>query len=65
MQRKREKKANQKGDEVTEKKVIEVPTDKIVCGRTEVPSKCGTCGSHLMIGGPIWHDKIHNMDFVK
>ena len=36
-----------------------------MCAKTEVPSKCGTCGSQLIIGGPIWNDRIHNIDFVK
>ncbi len=40
-------------------------TEKIVCAKTDVPSKCGVCGSPLIIGGPIWHDRIHNIDFVK
>jgi tRNA G26 N,N-dimethylase Trm1 len=26
---------------------------------------CGSCGNALHIGGPIWHEKIHNIDFVK
>lgn len=39
--------------------------EKIVCAKNEVPQKCGTCGSSLMIGGPIWNDKIHDIDFVK
>lgn len=65
MEKKRERKAYQKGEEVVQKVAAELPTDKIVCGRTEVPSTCGTCGSKLMIGGPIWHDPIHNIDFVR
>ncbi len=42
-----------------------MPTDKIVVGRNEVPACCGTCNGPLQIGGPIWHDKIHNIEFVK
>jgi tRNA (guanine26-N2/guanine27-N2)-dimethyltransferase len=30
-----------------------------------VPEQCGNCGDRLAIGGPIWHEPIHNLDFVK
>jgi tRNA G26 N,N-dimethylase Trm1 len=30
----------------------------------QAPSNCGVCGSNMQIGGPIWSDKIHNIDFV-
>ena len=39
--------------------------EKIVCAKSEVPSKCGNCGGQLNIGGPIWNGKIHDIDFVK
>ena len=38
---------------------------EVKCAKNDVPSKCGTCSSHLKIGGPIWSEKIHNIDFVK
>ena len=38
---------------------------KTICAKNEVPSKCGVCGGQLVIGGPIWNDKLHNLDFVK
>ncbi len=31
----------------------------------QVPSTCGSCGSNLTIGGPIWNQPIHNTDFVR
>ena len=31
----------------------------------KVPSACGSCGSNLTIGGPIWNQPIHNTDFVR
>lgn len=64
MIRRRERKAEQK-DEKFDKATMDFPTDKIVCGKNSVPERCGSCGGQLTIGGPIWHDKIHNMDFVK
>ena len=39
--------------------------EKIVNAKTEVPSNCTTCGSQLMLGGPIWNRSIHNIEFVK
>lgn len=66
MQRRREKKAHQKGETLVEKVTNEsAQSDKIVCGRNMIPTACGTCGDKLTVGGPIWHDKIHNIDFVK
>ena len=43
MIRRRERKAEQK-DEKFDKTTIDLPTDKIVCGRNEVPTRCGSCG---------------------
>lgn len=31
----------------------------------EVPHQCETCGSKLQLGGPIWNEKIHNLEFVE
>ena len=33
--------------------------------RVEVPSSCTVCDSKLTIGGPIWNQPIHNVDFVR
>jgi tRNA (guanine26-N2/guanine27-N2)-dimethyltransferase len=67
--RRREKKAGLKEGhnqaEVEKEEVKQTEFEKIVCAKNEVPQKCGTCGSPLMIGGPIWNDKIHDIDFVK
>ena len=30
-----------------------------------VPERCPECGSGYAVGGPIWSDPIHDMDFVK
>ena len=32
---------------------------------TSVPSSCGSCGSNLTIGGPIWNSPIHNVSFAE
>ena len=32
---------------------------------SKVPSACGSCGSQLTIGGPIWNKPIHNVSFAK
>jgi len=31
----------------------------------KIPNVCGTCDSQLTIGGPIWNQPLHNVDFVK
>jgi len=31
----------------------------------KVPPQCGSCGSQLTIGGPVWNEPIHNVAFVK
>ena len=54
-----------KTSETKEEVHHERKNEKIVCEKSEVPCKCGVCGSDLMIGGPIWNDKIHNINFVK
>lgn len=30
-----------------------------------MPRECGSCGGSLIIGGPIWSGRIHNLDFVE
>lgn len=30
-----------------------------------MPSVCGSCDGKMMIGGPIWNGKIHDIDFVR
>lgn len=30
----------------------------------EVPTKCNVCDSNLQLGGPIWSEPIHNIQFV-
>ena len=37
----------------------------MVNAKQEVPDKCLTCGNSLIVGGPIWSDKIHNVEFVQ
>ena len=56
-----------KTEEIKEahKESKERKNERIVVAKSEVPCKCGVCGSDLVIGGPIWNDKIHNIDFVK
>lgn len=39
--------------------------EKIVNAKVEVPQNCTTCGSNLMVGGPIWNAEIHNYDFAR
>jgi tRNA G26 N,N-dimethylase Trm1 len=67
--RRREKKAGLKqGDvpaELEKEEIKQTELEKIVCAKNEVPQKCGNCGSPLTIGGPIWNDKIHDIDFIK
>ena len=49
-------------DEVVEEVKTEQPLrEKIVNAKVEVPSNCKTCGRDLMLGGPIWNDKIHSI----
>jgi len=38
---------------------------KIRTAMTSVPSVCGTCDSKLTMGGPIWNQPIHNVDFAR
>lgn len=38
---------------------------KFSVAKFEVPSKCYTCDGTLQMGGPIWNQKIHDIDFVK
>lgn len=38
---------------------------RIINARSEVPSECGTCGGTLLVGGPIWNERIHNLAFVE
>ena len=33
--------------------------------RMVVPQCCKVCDGALTIGGPIWTDPIHNIDFIK
>ena len=33
--------------------------------KVTVPSCCRVCDGPLVIGGPIWNKKLHNIDFVK
>lgn len=39
--------------------------EKIVNAKVEVPEKCLTCESNLVLGGPIWNDKIHSVEFAE
>ena len=45
MARRREKKASEK-EEIIEK-INTIEEERITCGRNEVPTCCGTCGSQL------------------
>lgn len=63
--KRREKKLAAKEEKVLGKEIPEAQTDKIVTARHTVPNQCGNCGDRLTIGGPIWHEPIHNLDFVK
>ena len=38
---------------------------RIRCALTNVPTVCGTCDSRLTIGGPIWNQPIHKVNFAK
>ena len=39
--------------------------ESIRCARVDAPSFCGSCDGKLMVGGPIWNGKIHDLDFVR
>ena len=30
-----------------------------------MPHECTTCGNSLIVGGPIWSDKIHSVEFAQ
>ena len=38
---------------------------RVALPRVEVPACCNVCDGQLTIGGPIWNQPIHNIDFVK
>jgi tRNA G26 N,N-dimethylase Trm1 len=42
-----------------------VKVESIRCARVDAPSVCGSCDEKLIIGGPIWNGKIHDIDFVR
>lgn len=63
--KRRDKKLAEKAEKHLGKEIPEAQTDKIICAKSRVPEKCGSCGDRLMVGGPIWNAEIHNLDFVK
>jgi tRNA (guanine26-N2/guanine27-N2)-dimethyltransferase len=42
-----------------------VSREKYKLPQFKLPSCCIVCDGALVMGGPIWNDKIHNVDFVK
>lgn len=38
---------------------------KIAAAKITVPFVCATCDANLIIGGPIWNQKMHEVEFCK
>lgn len=51
--------------EETKADPVKSQRDKYQLAKVTVPNQCRVCSGPLVIGGPIWNDKIHNIDFVK
>ena len=39
--------------------------DKFQVSRQNVPASCKVCDGTLLVGGPIWNQKIHDLEFVQ
>lgn len=38
---------------------------KVAAARITVPFRCKVCDGNLVIGGPIWNPRMHDVEFCK